>query len=202
VAVNPGNGHIFFSNDDSGRVYEINLGPDQQYCTADDTYTYINTRLFNSYDPEGVAYGEGKLLIADGTGREVYIVSPGANGIFDGIPPTGDDTVTNFDTAIYSMNDPEGIEFNPDRGTINLVGNYAVKAIVETDFNGNLIANYDLTSLPTTVRSGLAYGPASNGSGQKHFYLVSRGVDNGTDPDENDGMLFEINTFQTIQRTR
>lgn len=198
VAINPANGHIFFSNDDSGRVHEVNLGPDHLYCTADDSYTSISTRLFNSYDPEGVAYGDGKLLIADGTGREVYIVSPGVNGIFDGISPTGDDTVTNFDTSIYNMNDPEGIEYNPERGTINLVGNYAVKAIVETDFSGNLIANYDLTSLPTSIRSGLAYGPASNGSGQKHFYLVSRGVDDGTDPNENDGMLYEIDTFQTI----
>ncbi len=198
AAVNPVNGHIFFSNDDAGKVFEVNLGADNQYCTADDTVTSFSTRLFNSYDPEGVAYGEGKLFVADGEGREIYIVSPGANGVFDGIAPTGDDQVTNFDTYVYSMNDPEGIEYNPDRGTINVVGNYAVKAILEFDLSGNLLASYDLTSLPTTVRSGLAYGPASNGSGEKHFYLVSRGVDNGTDPNENDGRLYEINTFQTV----
>jgi len=198
VAVNNQNGHIFFSSDDAGKIYEVNLGADGQYCTADDTVIYFSTRSFSSYDPGGIAYGAGNLYVADGEGSEIYIVSPGLNGVFDGISPTGDDQVTHFDTYVYNMKDPEGIEYNPDRGTINIVGNYGVKAILETDFYGNLLTSFDLTSLPTTVRSGLAYGPASDGSGGKHFYLVSRGVDDGTDPDENDGMLFEINTFQTV----
>lgn len=198
VAINDQNGHIYFSSDDAGRVYEVNLGTDGQYCTADDSLTSFSTRSFNSYDPEGVAYGDGKIFIADGEGSEIYLVSPGVNGIFDGISPTGDDEVAHFDTFLYNMKDPEGVTYNTDRSTINIVGNYGVKAIIETDLSGNLIASYDLTSLPTTVRSGLAYGPASDSSGENHFYLVSRGVDNGTDPNENDGMLFEINTFQTI----
>src|SRR3990172_7607693 len=59
VAVNPTNGHIFFSDDERQKIHEVNLGPDGDYCTADDTRTQLSTSSFVSSDPEGLAYGEG-----------------------------------------------------------------------------------------------------------------------------------------------
>lgn len=196
VAVNPTNGHIFFSDDNAQRIWEINLGADGVYCSADDSVSYFKTSDFSSYDPEGVAYGQGKLLIADGTANEVYIVSPGKDGLFNGVSPSGDDQVSSFNTSAY-LTDPEGIEYNPYAGTINLVGNTGAQAIVELSFTGDFVNAFDLSTLGSIPRSGLAYAPASDGSGKYHFYMVSRGVDNGADPKENDGKLFEIDTLQT-----
>jgi sugar lactone lactonase YvrE len=188
ATVNPDNGHIFYSDDNALRVWEVNLGVDQQYCTADDTITYFRTDVFNSFDPEGIAYGQGKLFIVDGVGKEVYTVSPGANGIFDGV----DDVVTSFDTSISpDLSDPEGIEFNPDHNTLFIVGTTS-NSIIETTLTGELLESYDISFLGSIPKSGLAYGPGSQNQAVKNIYLVSRGVDNNVDPKENDGKLFEI----------
>ena len=40
--------------------------------------------------------------------------------------------------------------------------------------------------------SGLAMAPASDGSGQMHYWIADRAVDNGPNPHENDGKIFEI----------
>src|SRR5688572_16435959 len=51
VAINPINNHIFFSDDNgttADRVFEVSLGPDGTYCTADDTV--VST-------PVGTLYG-------------------------------------------------------------------------------------------------------------------------------------------------
>jgi hypothetical protein len=195
TAINPANRHIFFSDDSQDRVYEINPGPDGIYCTADDTRTFISTTAFNSADPEGVAFGGGKLLIADGVGAEVYIVDPGPNGIFNGVPPTGDDIVTHFDTYNFGLRDVEGIEYNPDNDTIFVVSTTSGdRTIGEFTFSGALVNTYDLSFLGSLPRSGLAYGPGSVNPSVKSIYMVSRGVDNGADPNENDGKVYEFST--------
>jgi uncharacterized protein YjiK len=193
VAENPGNGHIFFSDDHWGRVFEVNPGADGSYCTADDRVTYISTKAFNSYDPEGVAYGQGKLFVADGEGKEVYVVDPGANSVFDGVAPAGDDQVTHFDTSSLNLLDPEGIEYRADQNTLLIVASTS-NIIAETTLAGTLVHYHDISFLVSTdtPRSGLAYGPGSQGPSGNHVYLVSRGIDNGADPNENDGRIFEI----------
>jgi hypothetical protein len=191
ATLNQSNGHIFFSDDNARRVWEVNPGPDLQYCTADDAVTSFSTSAFNSYDAEGIAYGQGNLYIADGVGAEVYIVSPGSNGLFDGIPPTGDDLVTSFDTSSLGVYDPEGIEYNPDQASLFIVSTGG-KYIVETTLTGGLLNSYNIPFLGSNPKSGLAYAPGSFEPGAKHIYLASRGVDNSQDPLENDGKIFEI----------
>ena len=34
VAINPTNGHLFFSDDDKKRIFEVDLGPDGKYGTT------------------------------------------------------------------------------------------------------------------------------------------------------------------------
>lgn len=74
VAVNPGNDHIFFSDDNNNRIYEIDP-VDGIYCNGNDTVTQLNTLTFGSDDPEGVSYGINKLFISDGINTEIYIVN-------------------------------------------------------------------------------------------------------------------------------
>ncbi len=123
VTINPSNGHLFFSDDSHENVFEVNLGPDGQYGTTDDIVTSFSTTPLSAstlVDPEGVAFGLGDLFVASGIGADgnaaaVYRVDPGHNGIFDGVPPAGDDVVvTRFDTTPLGVPDPEGVAFNSD----------------------------------------------------------------------------------------
>ena len=84
AAANPANGHRFFADDNQRKIFEIDPGTDTFYCTADDIVTFIDTYSFSDDDPEGVAYGDGRLFVTDGVGMEVNVIHWGTNGIFDG----------------------------------------------------------------------------------------------------------------------
>ncbi len=186
TAVNPNNDHIFFSDDNNNKIYEIDLGADGQYCTADDTVSSAST----SADAEGVAYGQNMIFVAGGIDAEVYMFSLGPDGVLGG----GDDgRVTHFDTYAMGIRDLEGIEYNPDSGTLFIVSTTGGdKTLVETTTNGAVVNTYDLTFLGSIRRSGLAYAPGSQNPAVKNIYMASRGVDNGADPKENDGKVYEI----------
>ncbi len=190
AAVNPDNGRLFFSDDDADRIFEVNFGADGIYCTGDDVVASLDTRTFGSLDPEGVGYGANTLFISDGTGTEVYVVDLGPNGVMGG----GDDVfIGQFDTFALGLRDPEGIEYNSDTGTLFIVSTVGGdNTIVETTLAGALVNTYDISFLGSVPRSGLAYGPGSQNPGVKNVYMASRGVDNGPDPNENDGKVYEI----------
>jgi hypothetical protein len=195
IGYNPANGHYFFSSDDARKIYEVNPGQDTQLGTADDSVTAFSTLDFGSTDPEGAAFDtwRGHVLIADGLNQEVYDIAPGVNGIFNGVPPIGDDVIVQFDTStIPGLDDIEGIAFNPDAGTLFLTGHDTLEnqAIVEMMPGGEVVTLYHVPN-PRTP-SGLAYGLGSGNSGVSHIYLVDRGIDNIADPAENDGRIYEI----------
>lgn len=191
AATNPANGHIFISDDHELKVFEINPGVDHTYCSADDTVTSFSTIPFNSIDPEGIAFGGGKLYIADGVGMEVYVIAPGANGIFDGIAPAGDDQLTQFDTSVMGLRDPEGIGYHWERGTVFIVSR-ADSIAVEATANGDVVNIYDLTSANIRAPAGAAIGPGSVDPAVMNLYISDRGVDNSDNPNENDGKIYEI----------
>ena len=89
------------------------------------------------------------------------------------------------------LQDPEGIEFNPDNGHLYVLSGKA-RAIAETTTNGVLIRKISISSLTSKALAGLAYAPASGNPTKKNLYIVDRAVDNGTDPNENDGKMYEI----------
>ncbi|MCI0690404.1 IPT/TIG domain-containing protein [candidate division KSB1 bacterium] len=192
VAFNPSNRHLFFTDDDKDKVFEIDPGTDGNYFTSDDVLTSFDTRSINSMDPEGIAYDswQGHLFIADGANAEVYEIKPGLNGIFDGQPPVGDDQLAQFDTTPFDILNPEGIEFNPDNGHLYITGP-GQKMVVETTTTGTLISVIDLTSTKAQKISGLAYAPSSVNPAVMNLYVSARGVDNNTDPEENDGRIYE-----------
>jgi uncharacterized protein YjiK len=192
VAYNPFNEHVFISDDNAREVFEVDPGPDGYYGTPDDIINSFDTLAFNSNDPEGVAFDslQGVLFIADGVNNEVYRVSPGANGIFDG----HDDQVTSFDTEVLGVTDPEGIAFDSDNGLLYIVGN-PTDSVAHVTPEGALVRTIDISAANARKPAGLTYAPSSVDPLAMSIYITERGVDNNSDPNENDGKVYEISVL-------
>ena len=191
VAYNPANRYLFLSDDTGTRsVYQLNPGADGLYGTAGDVVTSLRTADFGSSDPEGVAYGAPYLFVVDGVNAQVYRVSPGGNGVFDGVSPQGDDQVTSFDTERLGLTDPEGIAYDSDYGHLYLVGKPA-DLVFQVTTTGTLIGTIDISAANARKPAGLAYVPNSVIPGGR-LWIVDRGVDNDSNPNENDGKAYEF----------
>lgn len=70
VTHNPRNRHLFTSDDDADRVYEIAPGSDGAHGTSDDVVTSFSLRKVGSRDAEDVVFDttRGHLLVVDGVG--------------------------------------------------------------------------------------------------------------------------------------
>ncbi|MEJ2735823.1 MAG: hypothetical protein P8189_20035, partial [Anaerolineae bacterium] len=197
VTYNPVNGHLFIS-DDTGtkRIYELDPGTDGLYDTSDDIVTSFETETFGSGDPEGVTFDrwQGVLFVVDGVNAEVYRVSPGANELFDGVPPAGDDVVISFDTQSHGIVDPEGITFNSYNGNLFVIGNPigGADTVAEFTTGGDLVQMIDVSAADPSNAAGLAYAPGSQNPATRNLYVAARGVDNNSDPNENDGKVYEL----------
>ena len=193
VAYNSNDSHLFISDDDDREIYEIDPGTDGSYHSSDDIVTSFDTLVFNSTDPEGVAFdsAQGLLFIVDGVGREVYQVSPGINNIFDGVAPTGDDVVTHFDLDVLGVLDPEGIEFKSNTGTL-LIADSNADTIYEVTTSGSLLQIIDTSAANPLVQAGIAYAPDSANTGVMNYYIADRRVDNNSNSSENDGKIYEM----------
>ena len=192
VSVNPANGHLFYSDDGMKRIYEINPGPDGNYFTSDDTRTFFSTSAFGSSDPEDVTYhpGQGVLYLVDGVNAEVYRIAPGPNGIFNGVPPAGDDQLTHFDVSGI-VTDPECLAVNTDSNNLYIAGNND-DVVQEIATNGGLLRTINISAANALHIGGLGFGPGSTDSSARRLYLVQRGIDNDSNRLENDGKLWEL----------
>ncbi|HEV8382690.1 MAG TPA: hypothetical protein VGQ29_13970 [Gemmatimonadales bacterium] len=194
VGSDPDTRKVYFSDDDARKVFEVATGPDDRYGTADDIVRSFGTLAFGSDDPEGITYdvAQDVLFIADGVNAQVYRVSPGANRIFDGVPPAGDDQVTSFDTQSQGLTDPEGITFDTESGGLYVVGKPNGLAF-HFSTTGTLLRTIDISGPHPDNPAGLAYVPSSvNADGSRRLWIVTRGVDNDYDPNENDGKAYEF----------
>ncbi len=193
LALDPVNGLLFVSDDNAREVFVIDPGPDRLYDTADDVVSSFDTTAFGSRDPEGVTYDswQGVLYVADGVNAEIYRVAPGPNGVFDGVPPEGDDEVDSFVTDTLGVSDPEGIAFNSDNGNLYVVGKPAT-ILIEVTSSGTLMQTVDISAANARKPAGLAYAPGSRTPTTMSIYIVDRGVDNNSDPNENDGKVYEM----------
>ena len=144
--MNPANRHLFYSDDQRKKDYEIDPGPDRIYHTSDDIRTFFSTSAFGSTDPEDVTYhpGEGVIYLVDGVNREVYRIAPGPNGIFNGIPPAGDDVLTHFDVSAI-VTDPEGLTVNTDSGNLYIAGKPDT-IVQEITTSGALVQTIDISA--------------------------------------------------------
>jgi hypothetical protein len=202
VALNPANNHLFITDDTGPRtVYEVNPGPDGNYGTGDDvvtsfsTGTYDGSAGFGCLDPEGITYVPtlDVLFIIDGLNREVYRVSPGPDGLFNGVAPDGDDQATHFDIASMGVTDPEGIAYSAYTGTLYIAGANR-DFLFETTTTGTLVRILDVTAANAKSLAGLEYAPSSIDPNLMSLYVVDRGVDNNFLPDRvpNDGRVYEF----------
>src|SRR5215213_1017608 len=180
-------GRLFVSDDDQRKVFQVALGSNGSFDSADST-TSFGTSSFGSADPEGAAYDRAgnRLFIADGEGSEIYRISP-----VDGIFGNGNDRVQHFDTALLGITDPETVEFNPDTGTLFTIGTPG-KKIVETTTAGALVSEPDTSYLPLVHPAGMAYAPRSTDPAKNSIYIADRKVDNDNHPTENDGAIYEV----------
>ncbi len=195
IGYNRNNKHYFVSDDNKKIVYDVNPGSDLIIGTSDDSFTSFSTSAFGNTDPEGLTFFNNTIYLTDGVNAEVFVIKPGPNGVFDGVTPAGDDIVTHFDTLAMGQPDPEGIEYNTDKNTLYIVSNNGGKAInkiSETSLTGTLLNEIDISFLGARSTAGLAYGPGSINTTVNNLYIVARGVDNNSDPNENDGKIYEI----------
>ncbi|MFK0689094.1 putative Ig domain-containing protein [Mesorhizobium sp. IMUNJ 23033] len=194
VAYNPVNRHLFFTDDTGTRsVYELNPGQDGLYNTSDDIVTSFKTSAFGSTDPEGISYdtNRGVLYVADGTNQRIYTVAPGANGIFDGVASTGgDDIVTSFSAQSLGTPSDESIAYDPVHDILYIIQSRDSVAMVTP--TGQLLGTLDISAADAHKPAGLALAPSSDDSSQTSLYIVDRGTDNDSNPNENDGKIYEF----------
>jgi PKD repeat protein len=118
-------------------------------------------------------------------------VSPGPDGLFNGVAPTGDDIDTEFDIGRYGVDDPEGIGFYPGRDTL-LVVDSATETAYEFNRNMQLVNKINIAASNQVFAAGITVAPATNDPNRWDLYIVDRGVDNDTNASENDGKLYEM----------
>lgn len=190
LSIDSARGIWYITDDDTRKLFVIDLGSDRRFKTSDDRITSFSTNSFGDDDPESVSFDPvtGHLFFVSGLDAEVYELSPGSNGRFEG---SDDQLVRHWDTARYGLRDPESIDVNPESQTLYIASRDAGK-IIETTFSGTVVREIDTSAVDGNRPSGLAYAPASNDPRVMHLYIADRGADNDGSPGENDGKIFEI----------
>jgi len=189
VAYDPAQDLYYFTDDGQKAVFRLNPGADDVVGTVDDSWNSFDVNVFGNGDPEGIAYdtAHNRIFVADGVNTEVYQYT------------TTGSLIGHFDVGAFGVQDPETVEYNPVSGTLFVLSNRASGPIVvETSLDGTLIQTINVAAAGARKPAGLAYAPASNGSGAFRFYIADRGVDNDSDPNENDGKIYEMTAPQTV----
>ncbi len=184
---------LFVTDDDLDRVFRVGRGKDKKLGTRDDVVkTVLRTHRFGSFDAEGLAWLGGRkpmLIVSDSTNRRVYKIHRGRDRRFG----TRDDIVNSFGTQKYGFTTAEDVAI---RGKHLFIVSSRQRFILETTMKGGLVQKIDLTGLGIVSASGITFAPGTDG-GKSRLYLTASGVDNNVDPNEKDGMLFELKFVRT-----
>lgn len=199
LGINPANRTLFISDDDKDRIFIVAPGPDGIHGTLDDTVSNIRMAPLGSTDPEGVVYdpATGHLFVSDGAGIEIYRINP-VNGVFG----DGNDSVTQFDVAQYGAGDCEGLGIDPARDSLLCVDPSTPDNIYELSKGGALLRVLSMAVLPTShaVVADVTMAPTSDPSDSpsaQNYWIADRHFDNGNNPDENDGLIYEMHLETT-----
>ena len=193
VSYNPNNGHLFYSDDDKLRIFEVDPGADNTLGTSDDKITSFSVSTFSGRDSEDVNYDlvTPGLWIIDGMNAEAYHLLSGLNGKFDGVAPDGDDILDHFDTKVLGIVDPEGIYRDTVSGNLFITSKDPTK-VWEVSTAGSLVRIYNVSAANAVKLAGITLAPNSRSAGDTSIYLVDRVIDNNAVSTENDGMLYEF----------
>ena len=99
--------------------------------------------------------------------------------------------MSHFDVAAFGSIDVEGIGYSPVRDTLFLADR-KLKQIIEVSKTGELIQTIDVTAIGMKQPAGITLAPASDNPARTSMYVVTRGRDNNSHPEENDGTMFEL----------
>jgi len=199
ISLDTTTGTYFVSDDDADRINVLRLGPDGKLGTPDDGHSFFSTRPYGSHDVVDVAAVNGDLFWSDGVGHEVYHVSAGKNGVFDGDPTKGGDDVLvgQFDVAPYGQTFPEGLGYDAARGTLSVISDFRRAPISEFTLDGEYLGDIDLSAFDIRHPSGIVFARSSDDPKTTSAFITDRGVDNDFNPNENDGRLYEIRVAST-----
>ncbi len=197
ISYDPAGGRIWITDDVRGAIHQIVLGLDGELGTSDDVITDLDdVDATGCDDLEDVTYNsfDGHLYISSGGSQEICELEPGPNGIFNGLPPTGDDVVSNIFSTLPNVLDPEGIVFDPFSGTAGtlVVADRSSRDLYEFSPDGAFLRKIDVNFPGGTKPAGVTIAPGTNNPLLRNYYVVDRRVDNDAVPTENDGRLFEI----------
>ncbi|WP_073075020.1 Calx-beta domain-containing protein [Phormidesmis priestleyi] len=186
ISYNSINKHLYFSDDDKLKIWDVNPGADGKFNTSDDSRTWFDVSSFNGphTDAEDVVFdpNRGTLFIIDGFNTEVYEVT------------TTGTLLNHFDTAVFGLNDPEGITVGPN-GNLFIVGNpFGMgNEVFQITPTGSLVGTIDISAANPYKPAGLTFAPSSDNLNGYSLYIVDRGVDNVAPTlYENDGRLYEF----------
>lgn len=181
---------LYFGKDgSSSAVWVYGPGNDGQFGTSDDRQLrYFTTYNHGVSDGEGLAFGNGNLYVADGTGKEIWTITPGN----DGIVGTADDAYSHFDVLSLGQNNPEGLDFDASTGNLWVVSNDTSSGALEVTPSGVPVSTLARSQIPALHPGGLAIAPSSVDNSTPNVWIGDRGVDNNTDPSENDGKIIEL----------
>jgi hypothetical protein len=111
--------------------------------------------------------------------------------VFDGAAPSGDDVVSIFSVAAYGIDDPEGIVYDPLWDTL-VVADRGTRDLYELTPEGGYLRKIDVNFPGGTRPSGVTIAPGSTNPMLRNYWVTDRRVDNGGNPDENDGRIYEV----------
>jgi hypothetical protein len=194
LAFEPGCSLMWIADDNSDKIWQIDLGPDGIFGTPDDFVEDLDgLGSAGCTDIEDVTYNtlDGHLYVGAGADQQICKIGPGLDGIFNGAPPTGDDTVTLFDVAVHGILDPEGIVYDPFWDTL-VIADRRGQELYELTPNGDLLRKIDVNFPAGSKISGVAIAPGSTNPSLRNYYVTDRRVDNNDDPLENDGRIYEV----------
>ena len=148
IAYDTRTGHLWVSDDNAQKVYDLAPGTDGMFGTADDPApSAFSVSKGGSMDPEDVTINTdtGDLYIIDGVSAEVYRWAPGPDKKFDGVAPAGDDVVSHFDVGQYGAGDPEGIFYDHTSRSL-FVADHTSHKIYQLSTDGQLMNTIDISA--------------------------------------------------------
>lgn len=181
---------LYICDDDADAVSIVRRGSDRRFGTHDDVVASFPTAGFGATDPEGIAYADGVLYLADGAnggGGTIYRIDPGPNGRFE--DTGGDDVIDGFTLDGLGLDDPEGIAASG--GSLYVVSRSGPdRVIVRMTLEGDVLETISVAGSGIDRPSGIAVVPRDDGL--LETFVADRNVDNAVDGGENDGLLYHL----------
>jgi hypothetical protein len=200
IAFDPAGGRAWITDDNQKTVWKLDFGQDGELLTSDDSIEDMDGLIqAGCTDPEDITYNPftGNLHVASIDNSDALCtISPGPNGQFDDAAPIGDDVVTIVPLAPLGsfplpISKPKGITYDPIENTL-IVADRNNRDMFEFSLDGVLLRKIDGTVPGGYKPSGLTLAPSTVNPMLRALYVTDNAVDNGVDPDENDGKIHEF----------